>query len=115
MTEFDYGKAWKNWQEMSIEDYETAVFAATLDAISSWVIGQPNAYGRMVAEPPRLEGSHPDTQIVVIMWDDNVGTYERRYKIWRDDSRSAPSAVPPPGIRSAPESLALGIAEDLPS
>jgi len=115
MTGFDYRTAWREWQEMSIEEYEAAVFAATLEAVESWVVGQPNAYGRMIAEPPRLEGCHPDTQIVIMMWDDNVGSYERRYTIWRDDSRSPPTAIPPPGIRTPPRSLALGIAEDLPS
>lgn len=109
----DYRTAWKQWQEMSIKDYERAVLDAVLDEIRDWVIGRPTAHGRMIAEAPRLQASHPETQIVVVMWDDNVGTYERRYRIWRDDSQPPSTAIPPPGIRSPPKALAMGIADDL--
>ena len=103
-----------DWQNLPPAEYEAAVFDATLDEITSdWLIGQPNAAGRMVAESPRIAGSPPDTEIVVIMWDDNVGTYERRYRIWRDDADAPVTAVPPPGTRTAPRALAMAIGDDL--
>lgn len=94
---------------MSIEDYESAVLASTLDETA----GMERPSHRMIAEGPRLEGSHPNTEIVVLMWDDSVGQYERRYRIWRDDSNAPSTAIPPPGLRIPPESLAMHIAQDL--
>jgi hypothetical protein len=113
VSDFDYATEWREWQQMPIADYEAAVLAATRDEIGYWVVGEPDATGRTIAEPPRLEGSHPTTEIVVVMWDDSVGTYERRYRIWRDDRHSRGTEVPPPGIRLAPSSIALGVAQDL--
>ena len=99
---------------MAPEQYEATVFETTLQEINrDWVIGRASRAGRMVAEPPRLTGSYPDTEIVVLMWDDNVGTYERRYKVWRDDTRAPLTAIPPPGTRTAPQSVAMAIGDDL--